>query len=246
MLLGWSRAILLQLAHPMVAAGVDEHSTFRAGPFAAAGRLHHTVRAMLSLTFGDTPARDATLEQIRAIHRRVNGRMPEAAGGYAAGTPYSAEDPRLLLWVHATLVDSMPIVYESLVAPLTAAEHDAYCEEAAPIAVALGAREADVPRTRAGMRAYVAAMLASPEIEVSRQARALADAVLAPPFAPAIAPVAWANRLVTAGLLPPRVRAQYGLAWTARSDRQLERVLTTIAIARRLTPAGLAQWPEAR
>jgi uncharacterized protein (DUF2236 family) len=70
--------------------------------------------------------------------------------------------------------------------------------------------------------------------------------VLAPPFAPVIAPVAWTNRLVTAGLLPPRVREQYGFAWPPRAARQLERVLDTIALARRLTPRVLAQWPESR
>ena len=62
MLLGWSRAILLQLAHPLVAAGVAEHSTFRGGPLTAVARLHHTVRAMLALTFGDAPARERTLD----------------------------------------------------------------------------------------------------------------------------------------------------------------------------------------
>jgi uncharacterized protein (DUF2236 family) len=245
-LLAWSRAILLQLAHPMVAAGVDEHSAFRGGPLAAAARLHHTVRAMLSLTFGDSQTQAATIERIRAIHRRVNGHLPEAAGGFAAGTPYSAEDPRLLLWVHATLVESIPVVYERVIAPLTDAEHDAYCEEAAPVAVALGARDHDVPRTRAGIRAYIADMLASPEIEVSNQARALARAVLAPPYALAIAPVAWTNRLVTAGLLPPRIRAQYGFPWSPRSAHRFERVLDAIAFGRQLAPAILAQWPEAR
>jgi uncharacterized protein (DUF2236 family) len=245
-LLGWSRAILMQLAHPMVAAGVDEHSAFRGGPMAAASRLHQTVRAMLSLTFGDRDAQAATIERIRAIHRRVNGRLVEAGGGFAAGTPYSAEDPRLLLWVHATLVDTIPFVYERLVAPLSEAEHDAYCEEAAPVAVALGAEERDVPRTRAGIRAYVADMLASPEIEVGTQARELARAVLAPPMAAVIAPVTWTNRLVTAGLLPAALRAQYGFTWSPRSARQLERVLDAIAWGRRLTPALLAQWPEAR
>ena len=88
MLLAWARAILLQLAHPLIAAGVAEHSTFRGGVLAAALRLHHTVHAMLSLTFGDAPAREQTLDTIRAIHRRVNGRLPHAVGSYASGTAY--------------------------------------------------------------------------------------------------------------------------------------------------------------
>src|SRR5687768_9666876 len=94
-LLGWSRAILLQLAHPLVAAGVAEHSSFRAGSVAAAKRLHMTVRAMLALTFGTGRGRAAARDGILAIHRRVHGVLPAATGRFPAGTPYSAEDPDL-------------------------------------------------------------------------------------------------------------------------------------------------------
>ena len=124
-LIGWTRAILLQIAHPLVAAGVFEHSGFRGSPVAAAARLHHTVKAMLALTFGDDAGRRRALEGILTIHRRVNGKLPEAVGVFPAGTPYSAEDPALVLWVHVTLLESLPLVYELLVAPLTASEHDA-------------------------------------------------------------------------------------------------------------------------
>src|SRR5688572_32830582 len=101
MLLGWSRAILLQLAHPLVAAGVADHSSFRDGGLAAAKRLHLTVKAMLALSFGDEHSRAAALDGIRTIHRRVHGHIAAQAGRFPAGTPYSAEDPDLVLWVHA-------------------------------------------------------------------------------------------------------------------------------------------------
>ena len=171
-LLGWSRAILMQLAHPLVAAGVAEHSTFRGGRLAAAVRLHHTVRAMLVLTFGDDRARTAALDGIRSIHRRVHGLLPMAAGPFSARTPYSAEDPALVLWVHATLLDSIPLVYDLVIAPLTGDEHNAYCAEAAAIAVDLGARSDEVPRTRAALMHYLDRVYASGAIVVSPQARA--------------------------------------------------------------------------
>src|SRR5437868_6215290 len=136
-ILGWVRAILLQLAHPLIAAGVAEHSTFRAGTPAALGRLHQTIGAMLALTFGDEPARETALEAIRSIHRRVHGALRTACGPFPAGTPYSAEDPALLLWVHATLIDSIVRVYDRLVMPLTDADRDAYCADAVDVAVAL-------------------------------------------------------------------------------------------------------------
>jgi uncharacterized protein (DUF2236 family) len=92
-LLGWSRAILMQLAHPLVAAGVHDHSTFRHGPLTAATRLHETVKAMLALTFGDAQRSGAALDGIRAIHHRVHGALSHSIGPYLAGSRYSAEDP---------------------------------------------------------------------------------------------------------------------------------------------------------
>jgi uncharacterized protein (DUF2236 family) len=105
--LGWSRAILLQLAHPLIAAGVFDHSGFRSSPLAAIQRLHHTTQAMLAISFGDDRRRGAAIEGIRRIHTRVNGTLPDTVGPFPAGTPYSAEDPALLLWVHATLIESV-------------------------------------------------------------------------------------------------------------------------------------------
>ena len=246
MLLGWSRAILLQLAHPLVAAGVAEHSSFRGGRLSAATRLHHTVRAMLALTFGDDRARAAALEGIRAIHRRVHGRLPTAAGRFPAGTPYSAEDPDLVLWVHATLIESIPLIYEHVVRPVAPEERDAYCADAAAVAIDLGARDGEVPRTWNALSTYLERMYGSGAIAVSPQARELASAVLAPPFAPFIAPAAWMNRLVTVGLLPGRVRQEYGFTWSDARGRTLRRVTTTLRGARRVVPPAIALWPEAK
>ncbi len=156
-LAGWSRAILLQLAHPLVAQGVADHSTFRAGLFTAAVRLHHTVQAMRHLTFGGEARARLALDGILAIHRRVNGTLRGAVGPYPAGTAYSAEDPALVLWVHATLLDSLPIVYAELVQPLSAGELDAWCMESAPVARALGAGD-DVPTSWATLQAYLTRM----------------------------------------------------------------------------------------
>jgi uncharacterized protein (DUF2236 family) len=246
LLLAWSRAILLQLAHPLVAAGVDDHSTFRATPWAAVTRLHHTVRAMLALTFADDAGRERALDGIRAIHRRVHGTLREDAGRFASGTPYSAEDSALVLWVHATLLESIPVVYDLLVTPLTAADRDAYCAEAAPLAVALGADDAAVPRTWGDLCTYIQWEYAAGSVAVSGQARGIARAVLSPTLAPVVAPGAWVNRLVTVGLLPPHIREQYGFRWRARDQRTFDRVVPAIRALRRATPDRLALWPEAR
>lgn len=244
MLLGWTRAILMQLAHPLIAAGVHEHSAFRANPRTAITRLRHTVGAMLALTFGDVHEQHLAYEGIRAIHRRVNGHLPEAVGRFPAGTPYSAEDPDLVLWVHVTLMDSIPLVYERLIAPLSAAERDAYCVDAARVPIALGARDADVPRSWAGIRRILDSTMADGTIAVGTQARELCAALLTPVVP--LGPAAWLNRLFTVGDLPPYLREQYDLSWTDRDARALARVSGVIRALRPGTPSVVALWPQAR
>ena len=235
-ILGWVRAILLQLAHPLIAAGVAEHSTFRDSTSAAIGRLHQTVGAMLALTFGDEAARETALEAIRSIHRRVHGTLPAACGPFPAGTPYSAEDPALLLWVHATLIDSIVRVYDRLVMPLTDADRDVYCAEAAGVAVALGADSGNVPRSWRALQTYLDAQYASGAIEPGTQARELAAALL-------ITPVL---RLAGAGLLSDHLRRKYGFTWSPRRERAFRAALAALRMARRMTPRRVAWWPAAR
>jgi uncharacterized protein (DUF2236 family) len=245
-LLGWSRAILLQLAHPLVAAGVHEHSDFRGSPIAAAARLHHTVGAMLSLVFGGPHGSRRTIDRIRGIHTRVNGTLSSDVGPFRAGTRYSAEDPALVLWVHATLVDSMLMAYERLVATLSDAERDAYCAESVWVAVALGAVDAEVPRTWPAMSDYMARTMESGMIAVGPQARELCRALLWPSLLGLLPGSAWLNRLLTADMLPEPIRAQYGFELTRGEQRLARRVCASIRVARRFTPDFVALWPSAR
>ena len=247
-LLGWSRAILLQMAHPLIAAGVAEHSSFRATPLAAVSRLRETVRAMLALTFGDPIAHGHAIARIKAIHKRVHGELREPVGTYPSGSRYSAEDPALLLWVHATLLESVPLAYEQFVRPLTLAERDTYCTDAAPIAIALKARSEEVPRTWAEARAYLDRMYGSGTLEVTEQASMLARAVLSPPAAAAwiAGPATWTNRIVTLGMLPPQIRRQYRFDWTRTNQRTFNVLVPALRSMRRVMPRAVTEWPEAR
>lgn len=246
-LLGWARAILMQLAHPLVAAGVAEHTSFRGGVVSGGVRLHHTVRAMLSLTFGGEAARSAAIAGIRAIHTRVHGTLREAAGPFERGTRYSAEDPALLLWVHATLLDSVPDVYQRLVGPLSNEDLDAWCAESASLLEALGGDPATTPRTWRALTAYMAAMYGSGRLVVTPAARRVADGVLSPRLGPGVPfPTAPVHRLITAGLLPDGLRRAYGFPWSDRHTRRFARAMRILRAGRRLTPAWLARWPDAR
>ena len=245
-LLGWSRAILLQLAHPLVAAGVADHSDFKGGVLQAARRLHATVGAMLSLTFGDPEQREAALNRIRTIHRSVHGTLTEPVGPFRAGARYSAEDPALLLWVHATLVESSADIYQRLVAPLTPAALDALCDEAVPTLLDLGGDPKTAPRTWPALVGYMTTVLESGLLATSPRTRALADGVLSPRAARIPVPLGGPNRLITIGLLPPSVRAIYGYQWSPARERRFLRTLSLIRTARRLAPDALALWPQAR
>ena len=245
-LLGWTRAILLQLAHPLIAAGVYDHSSFRATPWAAASRLHATIRAMLALTFGTDAEREYALQGIRTIHTRVHGQLRESVGPFPAGTAYSAEDPVLVLWVHLTLLESIPLAYEYFVGEVTDAERDIYCAESSWVATALGAVPSDVPHTWAEARSQLTRTYASGVLAVGSQARELANAVLAPRVTRFVPPLASLNRVVATGLLPPSIRDQYGLQWTNVDQRRFDSTVARLRRLRRALPDVVALWPEAR
>jgi uncharacterized protein (DUF2236 family) len=245
-LLAWPRAILLQVAHPLVAAGVAEHSSFRASPFAPFARLHATVGAMRQLTFGTDEEAAEVVRRILGIHDRVNGTLREGAGTHAGGTRYSAHDPALLLWVHATLLDSHVRILEELLRPFTTEERDRYCRETAAFASVLGATPDDVPRTWRELQDFIAAQIESGRVAVGADARALAPAILRPPFGWLVWPLQSAGELVTIGSLPPAIQSGYGFTWNARRARRRQRVLATLRRLRPLTPDLVARWPEAR
>lgn len=246
LLLGWSRAILLQFAHPLIAAGVHDHSDFRASPLAAVSRLRHTVGAMLMISFGNEAERRRSIDTIRAIHTRVHGTLPHDVGPFPAGTRYSAEDPALLLWVHATLIESMLMTYERFVAPLDEQALDAYCSEAVWATAALGAREQEIPHTWRELRRYLDATVASGAIVVGPQARELATALMWPSLATILPGSGSLNRLFTVWMLPASIRQQYGMSLSPRQERRAEQVSRAVRSMRRFVPDALAWWPVAR
>src|SRR4051794_5597271 len=145
-MLGGGRALLLQIAHPLVAAGVAEHSEFREDPWK---RLEGTMNAVWSVVFGSRAQADRAAARVRAMHRRVNGTLTAPMGAFPAGTAYSALDPDLLLWVHATLVDSALLVHSQWVRPLSEAEQRAYYEDMKTCARLFGTPDEVMPATLA-------------------------------------------------------------------------------------------------
>lgn len=243
---GWGRAILLQFAHPLVAAGVDQHSAFRGSLLGSLKRLRSTVGAMLSLTFGDEDEIVHAAAGINSIHDRVSGRLGHRAGAFGPEQPYSAHDPELLRWVHATLLDSIPRTYELLVRPLPAEDRERYYVEATIMEQLLGIPAGMLPRTSAELDGYMRQMIADGQIVVTDTSRALARAVLFPPNWRLLWPFFRPIQLITIGLLPPGIREQYGFAWRERDARALDRWVRAIRVLRRVTPRPLREWPASR
>ena len=236
---GWGRAILLQLAHPAVAAGVDAHSSFRGSFRSGIRRMHATIGAMLAIAFGDTEQMITAAAGINVIHDRIRGPVP-------TGGSYSAHDPELQRWVHATLLESIPLTYERLVGPLTAGERDRYCAEAAIMEPLLGMPPGFLPRNAAELDTYIHDMQTGGRLVVTDTSRALARAVLYPPRWRAAWPAFRAVQLLTIGTLPPSIRDAYGFEWRARDGRALARWSRVLRASRAMLPRWAREWPMAR
>ncbi|MEA3077411.1 MAG: hypothetical protein QOF60_2319 [Actinomycetota bacterium] len=200
----------MQLAHPMVARGVAEHSGFRADPFA---RLRRTLDASYRIVFGTADEARRTAAGVRAVHERVKGEG------------YEANDPALLLWVHATLVDTAMRVHARFLRPLSDVEAGEFYEQSMVVAELLGVPMDVQPPDVASFRAYVRAQVGG--LVVGDDARRLAKAVLRPRVPAPVEPAVIMVRNLTAGLLPPPLRAGYGLAWDPA--RQLALLSTSLA-----------------
>jgi uncharacterized protein (DUF2236 family) len=228
LLLGGGRALLMQLAHPSVAEGVASHSDFRADPFS---RLRRTLEASFTMVFGTVEEAERTAAAIRAVHERVTG------------PGYYANDPALVLWVHATLVDTAVTLYERFVRPLSPDERGEYYEQSMVQAVMLGCPASDQPSTWDEFGDYVRTMVGS--LVVSDTARSLAHDVLHPRVPLVAEPVVELARQLTAGLLPAPLRLQYGLRW----DRSRRLALRGAAAASRqvmpLIPGVVRRAPSA-
>jgi len=246
LLLSWGPAILLQLAHPLIARGIADHSHFHTEPRGRVRRLHRTIHAMLQLCFGSEAEARAVVARINAIHDRVSGQLPDAVGNFAAGTRYSARDPALVAWVHATLLDMNVRSYELFVAPLAPEEKDRYCAEASAIEEPLGIPRGYLPRSFSELRRYMDAMYSSGEIIVTDVARTLAFEIVYPPAPAGVMPFLAPVRVTAIGLLPQPIRDGYGFRWNGRTEAMLHLSATLARHALPLMPAFARYWPAAR
>src|SRR6195256_1376915 len=140
--LGAGRALLLQLAHPWVAAAIAEHSRTFADPIA---RFHQTFNTVFTMVFGTRDQALAAARRLRRRHAAVTGILPWTAGRFAAGSHYRANEVSALRWVHATLVETALLTHDLVLPVLTDSERERYWVEARLFAALCGVRQADLP-----------------------------------------------------------------------------------------------------
>jgi uncharacterized protein (DUF2236 family) len=241
LLLAGGRALLMQLAHPKVAAGVATHSRFKEDPL---GRLYRTMRRMWSIVFDEESQAREALCQVETVHKRVRGRVSQEEPSHA-GAPYDASDQELLFWVHATLIDSAMVAYDLFVAPLDPAERAEYYDDSKTLAVLFGIHEANIPSSVEDFDNYMNEALTDGGIVPGPTARSLAADVLYPtPWV--LKPASPLFRLITAGLLPERLRDGYGLEWNERKQKKLLWLAGVIRALVPVTPAFVRIVPNAR
>ncbi|MDP9280528.1 MAG: DUF2236 domain-containing protein [Chloroflexota bacterium] len=232
--LGSTAAVLLQIAHPLVAAGVDEHSDFRRDPF---GRFHRTANTSFDAVFGDTARAKRALRRIDARHVAVRGTAED-------GRRYRAQDPRLLLWVQATLVLTSLRWYEVVVGRLPPLDRQRYWDEGKVFARELGVPEDLFPPTIGDLERYERDMLETAVVP-NVTSRLVARAVLHP-FAMLPGAVYWPTDVIAAGLLPPSLREAFELRWGAAEFFFFRFVIQALRMWRAVAPRWLAIVPHAR
>jgi uncharacterized protein (DUF2236 family) len=241
LMLGAGRALLMQAAHPLVAEGAIEHSTYRTDPY---GRFERTVEWVTVVCFGTTAEARCACRQVNRLHAAVEGRIrrSHATATVRRGSAYSGRDAELLRWVLATFVDTMLVAHDAFVGDLDDADRDQFVREWRAVAALMGMPTTTLWETRAQLSDYVASQLdaGTGEAVPGAGSRLVAETVLNPPVSSAAMRPAWAViTFMTVGLLPASTRRAYGIRWTrahAGAHRAMSLWLRAgrIAVPRRL------------
>ena len=232
--LGAGRALLLQLAHPQVAAAIAQHSRSLTDPV---GRFHRTFSIVFTMVFGTT---DQALAAARRLHRRhtaIGGTLAEDVGAFAAGSPYRANDVAALRWVHATLIDTALVAYQLVNPPLSARDRECYYADTRRFAALFGIPQSALPQSWADFAGYFDDMFSSETLAASSAARRIAAELVSGAGTRLRAPF-W-YRALTASLLPPRLRDAFELPYGPSELRSVERALSVFRHVHPWVPARL-------
>ena len=229
-------ALLLQVAHPTVGAGVAEHSNFRQDPW---GRLFRTLDYTTIMVYGDHELAAETGRRVRNMHKHIKGELP-------GGGRYYALEPQAYAWVHATLADAIITGHQHFGLRLNRGQIETFWAEWRQLGRLVGVRESELPESWAAFRGYFDCVV-DEELEDNETVHEVVESLGAPAAPPlpllggrvwrvARLPAARIGRLATIGMLPPRLRDRLGLPWTRSQDLQLRALAGASRRARPLMP----------
>jgi uncharacterized protein (DUF2236 family) len=230
------RALVLQLAHPAVAEGVNQNSHFRQNLIQRARRTF----AQLFTVFFDTRTKAMQAGQrTHQMHRRVQGRITAETHPAQEGRLYQANDPEYLRWVWATLIDSSVMIYELLIEPLESSAIQAYYDEYRLVGAVMGIPPEVMPSDWPAFRTYFDDMVAGDELHVGQTTRMLCHDLFNSPLT-----MGRFDETITLGLLPPNLREAVGYPWNRRTRagyaamvRVLRSTMSRLPPALRYAPA---------
>ena len=225
-------AVVLQVAHPTVGAGVGQYSGFLDDPW---GRLYRTLDYVHGSIYGGPRLAWEIGRRVRGLHQHIKGTRPD-------GERYHALEPRAYAWVHATLASALVHGGATFGRALRPGEHQDFWEEWLRLGRLIGVRERDLPARWADFGAYFDAVVEH-DLQPNPTVPLVLDALRGRRPAPGVPPVLWPAlrlplalqlRLGTAGMLGPHVRDKLDVAWS-RADEAAFRAMA--AASRALTPA---------
>ena len=233
-LLYGQRALMIGALHPLNFIGTMERTHAREMPFQ---RLAHTGEVFETIFFGTRAEAGEALARVRRLHDRVDGEIPEDAGPYPAGTPYSAMDPELMLWTVAVMMDSAETFYDLLVRELEAGEREALWQDYLLFAELFEMPRDAAPATYGEFRDYWDGRMGSDGLHLTPEAREVGYATAFEiPMPSVYGPFSRVHNLIMLGSLPPRVRELYGLSWGTAQQVAFDAAVTAVRRSRPLVP----------
>jgi uncharacterized protein (DUF2236 family) len=233
------RALCIGAVKPLNYVGTSEHSYAKETPFK---RLVHTGNAFETIYFASREEADRVLAYVARLHEKVKGVLPEDAGSFPAGTPYSAMDPELMLWTVAVIADSAQCFFELFIRRLTGAEREALWQDYIRFMELFGMPRSEAPPTYGDFREYWDTQMASPELFLTDEARYMGYATAFEIPLPRTHQLGkQVHDLIMLGSLPERIRELYGLEYTASQAAAWRAAVALARGARRGLPRILAK-----
>ena len=236
---GAGRALLLQLAHPWVTASIDEHSVVRDDPL---GRARRTFQHVGTMVFGSMPQVMTSANQVRDIHEEIEGEVPMDSGAFQRGSEYRANEVAAMIWVHATLWETLAYMYEKMEGELTREEKDQFYEETKLFAMLFGVPEPALPADWNAFMEYNRAMWASPQLTVEENGIRLKEDLFDPRSIWMIFPL-WVQEQVTAANLPPRIRDEFEMKYGWWQKFNNAWIMSGATVAQWMLPKSLERNP---